>query len=241
MLPESPRLPYSITLQSTWTILVRTGVILFAIGLVVVVASKGFDHGSLMGLVALFDPDREVNFPSFFRVFLWLFAGVLLQAIALDAWHRRAALRVQWTVLAWGILYMALDDGFALHERIMPPMARALPASIQRTPFHFAWVIPALFIALWAGLYFRKFLVNLPKPFGRRFFVAGSVFLVGAVGMEMVDGYHAGHHGMETLAYGLLTWLEEALELTGALLLVRTALLYMIEYLPNLEVRFRER
>jgi hypothetical protein len=241
MSPDSHPATYSFSLQTTWSFLVRTGAILFAIGLLVVIFSKGFGHGKLLGLVDLFDPDLESNFPSLFRVFLWLFAGLLLRTIALDAWRRRGPLRVHWSVLSWGILYMAVDDGFALHEEIMPPLARVLPESIKATPFHYAWVIPGLFIALWAGLYFRTFLATLPKPFGRRFFVSGSVFLLGAVGMEMIDGWYAGHHGTENLLYGLQTWFEEALELTGALLLVRTVLQYMNEHLPVLEVRFRER
>ena len=241
MSPQSPQASYTITYRSTWKFLSRTGALLFAIGLLVVIASKGFDHPRLMGLVTLFDPDLEYNFPSLFRVFVWLFSGLLLRAIALDAWRKTHALRIPWSVLSWGILYMAVDDGFAIHENLMPPLARILPESVRSGPFHFAWVIPGLMVILWAGIYFRRFLFELPKPYGIRFFVSGVVFLSGSVGMEMIDGCYAGHHGMDNLPYGLQTWFEEALELTGALLLVRTLLLYLNEYLPDIQVRFRER
>ncbi|WP_121967558.1 hypothetical protein [Leptolyngbya sp. BC1307] len=51
---------------------------------------------------------------------------------------------------------------------------------------HFAWVIPAAFLVVVFLLGYVRFILALLKRMRRLFLIAGSTFVGGALGMEMV-------------------------------------------------------
>ncbi len=59
------------------------------------------------------------------------------------------------------------------------------------------------------------------------FIVAGSMFLTGAAGLEIIGNSLVAQRLRDTLEYKLWTLVEEALEMFGVILFTHTLLIYM--------------
>ena len=183
----------------------------------------GHDH--VKGLVPLFNVDAEENLPSFFSVLLLLGAAALL---AREAWHASPLGRRTWwpwALLAAGFTWMAYDEAFSVHERLILPM-RALLDGESRGIFYYGWVAPGLVLVAAVGVVLLPFLRRLPGLTRRRFLLAGGIYLVGALGVEMLGGLRAARHGTLDWPYALIVTTEEGLEMAGLIVFIRALLLH---------------
>ena len=158
----------------------------------------------------LFDVDEENNLPTWF-------SGFLLSVVAACGWicaqrkrSDRDRWQVHWHILAGGFLLLSLDEVAGIHETINSLIVMN-------------WAIPGGLLAAAIGLAFIPFLRGLPSRTAMLFLAAGVFYLGGAVGLEIVG------EPMEadTVSYHLLTAVEEALEMGGALLFLHSLLRYM--------------
>ena len=154
--------------------------LLIAIALLLLLASSGgqflrFSFGEdnifLRKLILLFHFDHEGNIPTYFSVLLLLLAAVLLALIAeLNRKHMRPHAS-KWATLSWGFLYIAFDEAFQIHEKLIWPFQRLIGED-NLGIFYFAWVIPAVFIKVLYSPFLcfhqRGLLVNYHKPNGAR-------------------------------------------------------------------------
>jgi hypothetical protein len=69
-------------------------------------------------------------------------------------------------------------------------------------------------VLLFAVMYL-KFLFHLPTQTRWRFIIAGLVYVGGAAGVDIPEGYYEALYGTETMTYSLLVTLEESLEMAG--------------------------
>lgn len=109
---------------------------------------------------------------------------------------------------------MGVDEVKTIHEQLIDPVSEATGASGL---LHFAWLIPAFgVLAVLAVVYLRWYL-RLPLRLQRLLTVALALYLLGAVGGEMVGGalYESG--GPELFGYRLETQLEELFEALGVI------------------------
>jgi hypothetical protein len=217
--------------------------VLGAVALVLVLASIGgqlsrflLGHGSLKGLVRLFDVDKERNIPTFFSVLLMLFAALLLAVITALQRRNRAPHVQKWAMLFFGFLFTAFDEGFQVHEN-WNFSARALLRGGNFGLFYFTWVIFGVLLALVLALFFLRFLLQLPTATSRAFFAAATLYCTGALGFEMVGGHYVEEHGSENLAYNLIVTVEESFEMVGLIIFIRALLAYIA--VSHGEVRFQ--
>ncbi len=77
------------------------------------------------------------------------------------------------------------------------------------------------------GLAYSKFVWELPKDTRLRFITAGVIFLVGALGIEMLGAREADLHGYSTVTYCLLFTVEEMLEMLGIILFIYALLTHL--------------
>jgi hypothetical protein len=131
---------------------------------------------------------------------------------------------------------MAADEVASFHERLIAPM-RELWGGQDLGVFYFAWVVPGMLLVLVLGLCYLRFLANLPAKTRFAFLAAAALFLGGAIGMELVGGWYAESHGLNTLTYATITTVEEGLEMAGAIVFIRALLVYLAD--TYAEVRFR--
>lgn len=187
--------------------------------------ASGHDH--VRGLVPLLDLDQEANLPSSFGAGLLLFAALLAALVAVGSGRRGGTGAASWAGLAVLLLWMTIDEVVGLHERLTDPMRDLLGRESPRA-LHFAWVLPGAAVAALVSALFVRFVQRLATPVRRRVLLAGLLYLGGALGMEMVGGYHAALHSTRTLTYrALLVSIEEGLEMAGMIVLVDASLIQL--------------
>jgi hypothetical protein len=132
-----------------------------------------------------------------------------------------------------GFLYLAYDETFAVHERLIP-VFRLLLGDRTLGMFYFAWIIPGIAIVFVLGAIFFNFLLRLPTKVRRRFLMAGALYIGGAIGFEMIGGRYREAHGYD-LAYAMITTIEERLEMGGVIVFIWA----LLRYCADTEVRLR--
>ncbi len=173
--------------------------------------------------IRLFDVEAEKNPPA-------LFAGLQLLLAAGILWliQRQETLpwrRMRWRILGIGLAWIAFDEVFWMHERLIEPM-RSLLGDGDLGAFTYAWVVPASVLVLFLAVYFAPLLLSLPNDTRNRLVLSGGLFIIGAVGMEMVGGWYWSTHGND-LMQSMIVIVEEALEFAGICLFIHTALRYL--------------
>lgn len=194
-------------------------------------------HDRVYGLVHLFDLDAEQNIPTVFSVFLLSCAALLLTVITVLKKKQENPDVLRWAILAFGFLFMAVDEGWSIHEKLAQPLREILgdgPLGI----FYFAWVIPGIAVVCVLALFFFSFLLRLPAKTRLRFVVAAVLFLGGALGFELLGGRYFEVHGPVNLMYSMITTLEEGLEMAGVIVFIYGLLQYMADNYEEVQFRF---
>ncbi|UBV44328.1 hypothetical protein LAJ19_14260 (plasmid) [Deinococcus taeanensis] len=176
----------------------------------------------------------ETNLPSLFSTLLLLSAAAALGVIALA---RRAALdpfRRVWTGLTLLFVYLGLDEGASLHELLIEPVHDLVKVE---GALHYAWVVPYGLLALTVFVVCLRFLRHLPRGTRNGMLLAGAVYISGAFGLELAEGYVRTLMGRDTFLMEILITAEEALEMAGVILFLSTLLRYVRLALPDLELR----
>lgn len=188
-------------------------------------------------LVSLFYVELELNAPAFFSTLLLLSAFALLSVISISKQKHRASFRFEWFVLTLGFLFMAFDETASIHERLIEPM-RSIIGEQSLGVLYFAWVVPAIVLVVCLGIFFLRFLINLPRRTAIYFLVAAAMYLGGALGLEMAEGWHSEINGKENFLYIAMTTLEETLEMTGTIVFIWALLEYIADLYKTVQFRF---
>lgn len=162
----------------------------------------------------VFDVDGEPTVPTWYSSMALLFGAMLALLIARE--RRRAGDRDAgyWHWLAAGIMFLSLDEIAALHEMV-------------NTFVDVEWTIWGGALLVTVGLIFIPFLMRLQARTRIRLVVAGFVFAAGAVVVEHLSGPEYFHYDMDSIQYAYMTALEEGLEMSGGVLIIRALLLEM--------------
>ncbi len=157
--------------------------------------------------------DRELNLPTLFSTLLLLTSSFLLKRLSTIPYNENAA---DWTLLSRIFVFLALDEALQIHEiLIFPGLRHQIHPALAST-----WVIPYGLVALGLLWGFRHFLTSLSTKTSARFLRAGSVYLTGAIGMEMVGSFavRSSLIRLHSIWYGAITGIEESLEIVGLIL-----------------------
>lgn len=98
---------------------------------------------------------------------------------------------------------------------------------------YFAWVIPGAIFVGACLLVYVKFLSDLPAKTRGMFLIAGTLYVGGAMGMELLGGYHTELYGLENMPYVLITTFEELLEMLGIAVFIYALLSYISSYMKG--------
>ena len=178
------------------------------------------------GLIPVMDVDRELSVPTMYSVQLLFLVTLILGFISILKHRVKDPFRWQWTILAFGFLYMAFDEGASIHELIVMPIRGLIPKDMPGF-LSFSWIIPGILIVIFLFFYFIKFILALPRRTRILLLISAGVYLSGLIGMEMVGGNYADTHGIQNLTYNVLTTIEETFEMVGPSLFIYTLLDYI--------------
>jgi hypothetical protein len=161
----------------------------------------------------------DVNFER--SIYTWLSASTLLAAGLVLFWlaescGRGNPQRRYFIALGLIFIFLSADEALSIHERF----GKLVPNSIRNGVFYYDWVIPALVLVSIVGLFFLRFLESLPRKEMALIVLAGIVFVMGAVGMEMIAGVIVERLGEDSFAFRAEVSIEEGMEAAGVLLFI---------------------
>lgn len=174
-------------------------------------------HGRLLGLTELFDFDEEANIPTYFSALQLLAAAVLVVLIGITVRRRGLTQHRQWLALGGVLGLMSLDEAAQLHEKAMlltKSLAWAPPALRNR-----AWVAVGIVIVLVVVVIFIPFVAKLPPVTRWGYIASGGLFVLGAVGLELVEGAWQEVHGTG-LGLKVIVGVQELLEMAAIALFI---------------------
>lgn len=203
------------------------GIGIIAMADVFIVASIwlfGFD--TMKGLTHLFLLEDEGNLPTLFSTAA---LALLAAACLLCAKNAPSGERIFWKVLGAAFLFLAVDEAVSFHEYLSVAVQKLLHAG---GAFGRAWVIPyGIAAALFAALTLPR-LLRLPPSTRNGLVIAGTLYVAGAIGFEMLESFMVARVSAPSTAlslfYAFCVLCEEVLEMLGVALALRTCLLHFM-------------
>lgn len=196
---------------------------------------EAYEHllqGERLGkLTSFLSTNSEANLPT------WA-STLLLGAGATLAWLIEAAERdgrARWYGLAAIFLYLSLDEAGRLHERFIDPLRELLGAG---GALQYTWIVVAIPVVVAVAVIYAPFMRGLQAPARRRILLGCALYVGGAAGMEAA-GANREARGVG-LGLGLLTAVEEAMEMAGALLALLGLAAYLRIGLGGTRLRLRD-
>jgi hypothetical protein len=207
------------------------------------------DH-KIARLMQRFDLGHEPSIPALYSSIALLAASVLLLTIGVAKRNTRDRFAYHWLALAAIFLVLAIDEAVMFHEMLVNSMRDAFQLG---GIFFFPWVIPAMFAVLIVGLLYLRFLAHLEPRTRWLFVAAATLFVGGAVGMEMVAGVIIEEHGVATVGdassevieevgaasirHTIVQTIEESLEMLGVVVFIYALLDYLGRHVGLLRLR----
>ncbi len=215
----------------------------------------------LLKPLTLFDVGEERSIPTWFESILFLLCSILLAVITVAKRQRGDRFSLHWGVLSIIFLLLSMDEVATIHEIIGAEFERLLRATIgfeAGGAISFFWVVPGAAFVLIVVLSYLRFLVHLPRRTRRLFLFAGALFVLGALGMEMLTAEvvsssssianwvvsasggmvdQGSANAIPTILKGLQTSVEEMFEMLGLTALVYTLLVYISSDVEDITVR----
>ena len=133
---------------------------------------------------------------------------------------------------------MSIDEGAHVHEIVIKMLKDELVGSvlIPNQTILYAVFFPLILLCLIAFMTkFLRFLRHLPRTTLWLSLGSGTVYVTGALLIEMISQIYAVGHGKQTPIYGGLATIEEFMEMLGIALYIYT----LLDYLRSLAVDIR--
>jgi hypothetical protein len=163
-------------------------------------------------VVSAFNFGSEHNLPTYYSSVTLLFCGILLAVVAVAFKKKRQKYAVHWSVLSALFVYLSLDEMLEIHEQIVKPLQAKLHT---RGMLRYPWVIPFGILLVIFVLSYSGFLKNLPNRIRTLFIVSGTIYVLGAMGIEMLGGRCVEIHGWDNFGYAMYQTVEESFEMLG--------------------------
>jgi hypothetical protein len=189
---------------------------------------------ALAKLVLRFDVIAEGNIPSGYSGAILLISAVLLLVIAIDKYRQRDRFRWHWLVLSGLFVLFSLDEVAYLHEGISNLMTQRSLGILQ-----LGWTIPATVFVLGVGIFFAPFLLRLPPNIRRLFIIAASLFLTGALVLEVIERLLLEAFALQSVLLIAINHLQDLCEMQGVAVLIYALLAYIRNHMGPVQLQIR--
>jgi hypothetical protein len=215
----------------------------------------------LLQPLRIFDVGEERSIPTWFESVQFLLCSVLLAVVAIAKKQRSDRYSLHWGVLSIILLFLSLDEVTSIHQAIGQQSERLLHSTTGFTPsgpITFFWVVPGAAFVFIVLLAYLRFLAHLPQSTRRLFLFAGALFVLGALGIEMLSAQVVSSSGsiasffgtalslsqgsasaIPKILVGLQTSIEEMFEMLGLTAFVYALLAYIRSYVKDINARVR--
>jgi len=215
--------------------------------MLIIIAVLAFMHLTQMGLyyyiddtnvfdwIKLIDFDYEGNLPSLYSAAAILFCALLLAVISLHKKQHQQPY-FAWLGLCLIFIFLALDEGASIHEKIGDLTETYYESSGY---FYYEWLISYLVLLTIFVVSYVRFLFTLPKEIAIQFVMAGTLFVLGAVGFEMLGAQEADMNNTNTITYSVFYTIEELLEMTAIVVFAHALLKYIQMQIGSVSFSFK--
>jgi hypothetical protein len=209
------------------------------------------DEG-LLQLLTLFYVNEEAAIPTWYSSSTLLLSSVLLAVIAVAKRRNHDRYTLHWLGLSIIFLFLSMDEVIQVHEalggaEIQPLLSNFLGLTPSGFIYHI-WVVPGAAVVLVFVLAYLRFLIRLPQETRRLFLVAGTLFVLGALGLEIltariiyefggIESWRENAGAIPQIIAGIITSIEELLEMLGIVVFVYALLSYIRSYMKGLTIR----
>jgi hypothetical protein len=185
-----------------------------------------FDNNNIGWLYNLFNITTEGNVPAYYSSITLLITAFLLGFISY--FRKIHGLNYSlWLVLSLIFMYMSIDESVQIHERVGVLFSNNFDLSGY---FAYGWVVPYGFLLIvFSAVYFLRFLPQLPKKIAYLFIISGIIFVIGAVGVEMLAAKNYDSENFSETLHAICYSIEEFLEMLGIAIFIYSLLLYIKE------------
>ncbi len=174
-------------------------------------------------VVRLINVNRESSLPTWYSSTLLFTCAALLAVIAYAQRFRHAPYARHWSGLAVLFLYLSIDEGAEIHEKLTPPVRDAL----HTTGFlYFGWVVAGALFVVVIGLLYLSFVIHLPSRTRALVILAGALYVGGALGLDSVGAKDWYEEGGTSLGYSAIGTVEELCEMLGLVVFIYALLTY---------------
>lgn len=172
-------------------------------------------------LVDALDLAQEANVGTWFSAAILLLCSALLFLVGLARKQRGLPDAPRWLLLAGVFVLLSADEVGGLHEQLSGALRRRYePTGL----LYHAWVVPGAAFVAAVGASCYRILDRLTAVNRRLFLLAGLLYVGGGLGFEMLGGFLATTGGAGRRPVPWVGFLEESLELSGAILFTHTLL-----------------
>jgi hypothetical protein len=215
---------------------------LVVIGLVIAHVTTHFiayttGHGNQFGLLRQFDLNSENNIPTWYSSVALLFCAVLLGIIGFHKRKAKASFFRHWLTLAGAFLYLSTDEAASIHEmtgRLLHGVLK--PYDYFHGYLFYSWVIFGGIGVLIVVTAYCRFLADLPAKTRYLFLLAGTLYVGGALGVEVIGGRYHYLYGRENFTYAMLGACEEGLEMLGIVVFISALTSYLGSLRTGLQI-----
>lgn len=176
----------------------------------------------------------ERNVPALYSSIILLISSFLLYVISIKMKITEDNFNKHWKYLSIIFLIMSIDETASIHERLIQPIRELFNLNGF---FYFSWVIVGLAVVFVIGLIYLNFLFKLPHKIRNQFIIAFILYIGGAIGVELPEGYYYEIHG-ENITFSLMVTLEESLEMFGIIVFINVLLKFIYINKIKMQVEF---
>jgi hypothetical protein len=204
--------------------------------------SLGIANSRTFGLLLV---GEDESIPAWYSSIMLLFCSVLLAVIAYAKKVADDRYSLHWRVLSAIFLFLSVDEGIRIHEK-MAPLGRLIleGAGLSDGFVIRAWVVPGAILVLIVALTYLRFLVALPQKTRNLFLLAGLLFVGGAIGMEMLSDFYVYlSGGVDNMSLGQIAiriaipYAEESLEMLGVIVFIYALMLHLSDQAEEVRIR----
>lgn len=171
-----------------------------------------FGTDTILKSLRPFNLHIENTTATWYSSMLLLLNAVVLYVIARLTRQNKKAMAGRWMFLAFVFVLLSVDETASFHESLAWPIREAFGLS---GVFAFAWVIPGAVFVLLLAIFYAPMLRALPRRTAVGFLLAGSIFVFGALGLELVQAYYFSLNQSHSAISRSASLIEESLEIIG--------------------------
>lgn len=187
----------------------------------------------LYRFVELFNMNLEANIPAGYSAFLM----IVISGLSFFIFKVNTLPEKKYFIgVSVIFLMMSVDEISSIHEIMNNPFRNALNLS---GAFYWAWIVPGLIFLFIMVFAFRQFFMMIDRRFRRLFILSGFIYIMGAVGFEMLGGWLYSNKLGDSYFYIFEVVVEESLEMFGLLLFIYALIEYIKSFGEDIHITIR--